>query len=389
MEYRVAPVMRRALLAVVALLAALAAPVQASSSGAAGTATEPRVPAAAWYLVGDDGALLSAQRARQRRAIASITKLMTAVVTLEHVTPSDVVTVSPRAAGVGESTVFLRAGERLTVAELLRAMLIRSANDAAQALALHVGGDSVPRFVALMNAKASELGLTDTTFRNPHGLDQAGHVSSARDATLLLRHALGIPFIQDAVARTSVSLPGGREFITRDDLLREWPRVVGGKTGQTSEAGWSQAAAARAKGVTVYGTVLGSDTRAERNDALRTLLRHGLERYRRVVAVDASRTYGEALTGYGRPSVELVALRSLVRTIRDDVPLVERIFAPASVALPVHQGQRLGRVEIWERDTLIASSDLVAAATVTEPGLLGKALWFARATADNLWGLLS
>jgi serine-type D-Ala-D-Ala carboxypeptidase (penicillin-binding protein 5/6) len=389
MEYRVAPVMRRALLAVVALLAALAAPVQASSGGAAGTATEPRVSAAAWYLVGEDGALLSAQRARQRRAIASITKLMTAVVTLEHVTPSDVVTVSPRAAGVGESTVFLRAGERLTVAELLRAMLIRSANDAAQALALHVGGDSVPRFVALMNAKASELGLTDTTFRNPHGLDQAGHVSSARDATLLLRHALGIPFIQDAVARTSVSLPGGREFITRDDLLREWPRVVGGKTGQTSEAGWSQAAAARAKGVTVYGTVLGSDTRVERNNALRALLRHGLERYRRVVAVDASRTYGEALTGYGRPSVELVALRSLVRTIRDDMPLVERIFAPASVALPVKQGQRLGRVEIWERDTLIASSDLVAAATVTEPGLLGKALWFARATADNLWGLLS
>ena len=381
--------MRRALLAVVALLAALAAPVQASTGDLTRTAAEPRVEAAAWYLVGDGGAVLAAHRARQRRAIASITKVMTAVVALEHASPSDVVTVSDREPVAGESTVYLRAGERLTVGELLRATLVPSANDAAHALAVHVGDGSVARFVSLMNEKARQLGLADTTFRNPHGLDEQGHVSSARDATMLLRYAFGIPFLRDALARTSVTLPGGRAFPTTDDLLDSWPRFVGGKTGHTRDAGWSQAGAARGKGVIVYGTVLGGETRAERNDALRELLQHGLDRYRRVTAIDASRVYAEAATGYGRPRVELVARRPVLRTVRDDLPLVERVVAPTSVGLPVREGQALGRVELWYRDSLVASSNLVAASSVSEPGLLGKAWWYARTTAGNLWGLLT
>src|SRR3970040_811001 len=162
--------MRRALLAVVALLAALAAPVQASSGDSTRTAPPPRIGAAAWYLLGEDGAVLAERNARQRRSIASITKLMTAIVTLEHARLSDVVTVSPRVSSVGESTVYLRTGERLSVADLLRATLIRSANDAAQVLAMHVGRGSPSRFVGLMNEKARELGLHEPTFVHPHGL---------------------------------------------------------------------------------------------------------------------------------------------------------------------------------------------------------------------------
>ena len=268
--------MRRALLAVVALLAALAVPLQATSADSTLNADQPRVSASAWYLLGEDDAVLAQRSARRERAIASITKLMTAVVVLERTDLSDEVRVSPRAAGVGESTVYLRAGEELTVAALLRAMLIRSANDAAEALSLHVGKDSTPRFVALMNRKARELGLADTHFENPHGLDARGHVSSARDATLLVRYALGIPFVRDALGSSTVSLSGGRVFPTTDDLLVSWPALVGGKTGHTRDAGWSEAAAASANGVTVYGTVLGSDTRRSRNDALQELLTFGL-----------------------------------------------------------------------------------------------------------------
>jgi D-alanyl-D-alanine carboxypeptidase (penicillin-binding protein 5/6) len=382
-------VVRRACLAVVALLAVLATPVQASRGDVTRTAAEPRVAAAAWYLVGNEGVPLAAHRARQRRAVASITKLMTAVVTLEHASPSETVTVRERVPVAGESTVYLRTGETLTVADLLRATLVPSANDAAHALALHVGEGSVPRFVALMNRKARELGLTDTSFRNPHGLDAAGHVSSARDATLLVRHALGVPFLRDALGRTSVSLPGGRDFPTTDDLLEAWPPLLGGKTGHTLDAGWSQAAAASAKGITVYGSVLGSETRGERNDALRALLQHGLDRYGRVTAIDASRVYAQAPTGYGRPDVELVVRRSLLRTVRDDQALVERIVAPTAVALPVREGQMLGRVEIWHRSRLLASSNLVAASSISEPGVVGKAWWYARTTAENFWGLVT
>jgi D-alanyl-D-alanine carboxypeptidase (penicillin-binding protein 5/6) len=381
--------MCRALLAVVALLAALAAPVQASSADSTLTADAPRVAASAWYLLGEDGAVLAQSNARRERAIASITKLMTAIVVLERASLSDVVRVSPRAAGVGESTVYLRAGEELTTGALVRAMLVRSANDAAQALALHVGKGSTSPFVALMNAKARELGLADTNFENPHGLDAPGHVSSARDATALVRYALGVSFIRDALSRSTVSLPGGRVFPTTDDLLVSWPALVGGKTGHTRGAGWSQAAAARAGGVTVYGTVLGSDTRSSRNDALRELLTFGLTQYHRTTAIDATRVYGDAETGYGRPSVKLVAPRTVVRTVRVGTPLVERIVAPSSVMLPVRKGQRLGRVEVYAGKRLVASSNLVASAAVGEPGLLGKAKWYVSQTAENLWGIFT
>ncbi|MBA3434314.1 MAG: D-alanyl-D-alanine carboxypeptidase [Actinobacteria bacterium] len=374
--------MRRALLAVVVILAALAAPVQASSE-------PPLVDASAWYLVGEDGAVLAQRSSRGPRAIASITKLMTALVALQHAGPSDSVNVTSVAASIGGSTVFLQGGEALTVAELVRATLVPSANDAAAALALHVGDGSTARFVSLMNAKARELGLRDTAFANPHGLDEAGHVSSARDATLLVRHALGVPFIRDALGRSSFSLGDGREFPTTDDLLVSWPPLVGGKTGHTQDAGWSEAAAATARGATVYGTVLGAESRATRNDALQTLLEYGLARYRKVAAIDAGRVYAESETGYGLPPLELVAPRTIVRTVRDDASLLERLVVPTATGLPVLRGQALGRVEVFDGDRLIASSNLVAAKAVSAPGFRGKAKWFVERTADHAWEIVT
>ena len=374
--------MRRALLAVVVLLAAFAAPVQASSE-------PPLLEASAWYLVGEDDAVLAQRSSRRPRAIASITKLMTALVALEEARPSDVVRVSADAASIGGSTIFLRGGEELTVAGLVRATLVPSANDAATALALHVGDGSTARFVALMNAKASELGLRDTTFANPHGLDEAGHLSSARDATALIRHALGVPLIRDALARSSFLHGNGREFPTTDDLLVSWPPLVGGKTGHTQDAGWSEAAAATSGGTTVYGTVLGVGSRAARNDALRTLLQYGLARYRRIAAIDSSRVYAQAETGYGRPPVELVTRRTILRTVRDDAALLERIVAPTATGLPVRRGQTLGRIEVYDGDRLIAASNLVAAETVSEPGVVGKAKWLVERTAEHAWEIVT
>lgn len=378
---------RRALLAVVALLAALAAPVQASSDDSR-TAAQPRVAASAWYLVGEDGAVLAANRARDRRAIASITKLMTVVVALERARPSDLVRVPAEATRLGGSTAFLRTGETYSVAQLVRAALVPSANDAAQALAAHVGRGSIPRFVRFMNAKADALGMSDTTFTNPHGLDRPGHVSSARDTTLLVRYALGIPLVRDAVGRTTIAL-GGRELETTDDLGESWPAFLGGKTGHTSAAGWSEAGAARGGGVTVYGTILGSDTRAERNEALRSLLRYGLSRYGRVAVIDSTRVYAEAEAGLDRRPLALVAPRTTVATLGRDVTLLERVVAPASAGRSVRDGQRLGRVEVYAGNTLVASSNLVAAEAVSEPGLLDTAWWYVETTLDNMRELVS
>jgi D-alanyl-D-alanine carboxypeptidase (penicillin-binding protein 5/6) len=184
-------------------------------------------------------------------------------------------------------------------------------------------------------------------------------------------------------------LPGDRAFPSTDDLLQSWAPLVGGKTGHTQDAGWSETAAASRGGVTVYGAVLGSDTRSSRNDALQELLSFGLDQYRRVQVVDGARSYARAKTGYGQPAVELVAPRTLVRAVRLGTPLVERVVAPSALSLPVAKGERLGRVEVYDGNRLVASSNLVAADAVADAGLWAKAKWHATQTARNLLDLVT
>lgn len=380
--------MRRALLAVAVALAALAPPAAGAPPPAA---TAPPPVAAVAYLVrgGPTDEVLAARNADRRRAPASITKLMTVLVTLEHASLDDVVVVTPQAASVGESSIFLRAGERLTVRDLAVAALVPSANDAATALASYVGGGSVERFVAMMNRRARELGLRDTHFANPHGLDQRGHYSSARDVVTLFAAALRNPFVRVWSRRHTATIAGGRVLTSTDDLIELLPELVGGKTGHTSGAGWSQVAAARAGGVTITAAVLGSPSEEQRDDDLEALLEWGLRQYRPIRAVDARRTYAVARTAYGRPDVRLVAPRTIVRPARVGRPLVERVVAPTVVALPIRAGERLGVVRVYDGERLVAVSALVADRAVARPGLVGKIRWYARRTVHHLVGLVS
>ena len=368
-------------------LAVLAAALAAGLGTAVGA--PPAVQAKSYYVESSsDGAVLASRAAGRPRPVASITKLMTVLVALEHARLDDVVTVPAVATGVGESSLFLRAGERVTVRDLALGALVPSANDAALTLAWYVGGGSVARFVSLMNAKARELGLSDTHYVNPHGLDQPGHVSSARDSARLVRVALAVPFIRRAARLTHV-VTAGRNVASTDDVLSLEPRILGAKTGHTDGAGWSQVAAARANGVTVYTAVLDSPSRSSRNDDLLALVRWGLAQYRPVAAVTTGRTYAVAGAPYGRPAVRLVALRSVAHVVRVGHPLVERVVAPRSVTLPLAFHARLGEVRVYDGGRLVARAPLVAAAAVPAPGLLGKARWYATRTLHHLAGLVS
>jgi D-alanyl-D-alanine carboxypeptidase len=367
------------------LLAAAVAALSVFCGSAA--AAPPPVVASAYVVRGPDGAVLASRAADVRRPLASITKLMTVMVALEHARLDEVVTVSPQAASVGESSVSLRAGERLTVRDLAVAALVPSANDAATALAAYVGHGSVPRFVALMNAKAEALGLTSTHFANPHGLDQAGHYSSARDVTTLLGAALRNPFIRTWSTRSSATIGGGRTLTSTDDLLGTLP-IVGAKTGHTDGAGWSQVAAAQAHGARVTVSVLGAPSEQQRNGDLAALVTWGLAQFHPVEAV-SRRVYGHAETGYGRAPVAIVAPRELVRTVRVGRPLVERIVLSPTLSLPVARGQRVGEVRVFAGRKLIARSPLVTAAAVSSVGTAGKVGWYARRTVHHLVGLLS
>ena len=232
-------------------------------------AAGPSVHARA-YLVEDgrNGEVLLAHNPGERIPIASLTKMMTVLLTLERSRLSDMVTISPDAAAVGESSIGLRAGERISVRDLVEAALIQSANDAAWALADHVGHGSETKFVALMNRRARQLGLDDTHFVRPDGLDAPGHVSSARDVTTLARLLMQKPVVRKIVAMRDATIEGDRHLHTWNDLLGVYPGVIGVKTGHTAAAGWSEAGAVRGPGVTVYATILGSPSRRVRNDGL-------------------------------------------------------------------------------------------------------------------------
>jgi D-alanyl-D-alanine carboxypeptidase (penicillin-binding protein 5/6) len=368
-----------------ALLLALAATLTLAVAAAA---APPPVEAEAYVVQNaGTGEVLAERDPRERLPMASITKLMTALVALERVSPDELVTVTAGAARVGESTINLRTGERVSVGDLLRAALIQSANDAANAVAAHVGG-TVPRFVALMNARARSLGLTDTHFVNPDGLDAPGHVSSARDVTKLARVAMRKPFIRETV-RLVDATAAGRRLHTWNDLLTSVPNVFGVKTGHTNGAGWSQVAAARAGGVTIYATLLGGETRSERNADLAELLAWGLSRYRTVWAIDGSRTYATARTPYEKPRVRLVAAKPALRVVHVERPLLERVVAPVEVELPVRRGQRLGEVQVLDRGSVIARSPLVAANAVERPGRLERIGFYAGRTLHHLGDLFS
>jgi D-alanyl-D-alanine carboxypeptidase (penicillin-binding protein 5/6) len=362
----------------------LAAVVAALAVAPAAHAAPPPVHASA-YLVEDarTGEVLAASRPHAHVPIASITKLMTVLVALQHHKLSDVVTVDPRAAVVGESTIDLGGGERLTVRDLVEGALIQSANDAAAALALSVA-PSFPAFATLMNEKARELGLRDTHFVRPDGLDEPGEHSSAWDVTKLARIAMRTRFIRDTVREETATIAGGRTLHTWDDLLSLFPQTIGVKTGHTGAAGWCQVAAARGRGVTVYATLLGSPTRDERNVDLESLLVWGLSQFRVVEPVRTGTTYATAAVPYGRAPLALVASKPLRAVARLGRPLTQTIVAPSAVSLPVHAGDVLGRIEIRDGGRIVGSRDLVASRTINKPGLGGRLRWYAGRTLHHL-----
>ena len=371
--------MRRWLLFVLVALAA-ATPAQAAPRLVSSNAQAVLVATGA-------GKILHEEDADRQLPMASITKLMTAIVVLERKQPGDVITVRETAAAVGESSIHLRVGEKLKVRDLLAAALIQSANDAAFALATGTTGD-VSEFVGLMNAKARRLGLTHTHFVRPDGLDVPGHYSSARDILKLARVAMKKPLVRRLVAVRSARIAGGRSLFSWNDLLGRYPGLIGVKTGHTDAAGWCEVAAARRDGVTIYTVVLGSPTRAQRNADLARLLAWGQDLFGRVQVVSPGYTYATSGIRLGKERLPLVAARPVSAVVRVDQPLLETVIAPGLVSGPVEAHTSLGEVRVSQRGRVVARAPLVAARGVEEPGFGHKLSWYSERTLDEAGDLL-
>jgi serine-type D-Ala-D-Ala carboxypeptidase (penicillin-binding protein 5/6) len=359
---------RRTLALAAVLIAAAAAPAVAAER-------PPSVPGARAAIVVDarDGTVMFAKHPDAERAIASTTKLMTALLALEEAKPSDVFTAPAYHALPAESRINLREGERMTVHDLLEALLLESANDAAETLAEGVSG-SREAFVAEMNDRAADLGLEHTSYANPIGLDEAGNYSSARDLASLARVLMQRPRFARIVDMPEAQLESGarpRVVDNRNDLISEYPWVSGVKTGFTANAGNVLVGAADGPGgARVISVVLGEPTEAARNSETLALLRWGLGRFQRVRVLDPRRMVAQADIEYHDGSARLVPRHGAVLTIRDGQRVRRRTNAPDEVKGPLEAGARVGTVTVLLDGTPVRRVALVTAEKVPGAGTL-------------------
>jgi D-alanyl-D-alanine carboxypeptidase len=355
----------------------------AAGSTTASIGPPPAVDADAALVATGSGEILHELDGDERVAMASITKLMTAIVTLDELRPSRTVAVSPAAVGIEGSTIFLRANERISIRDLLAAALVQSANDAAYALAAATTEGDVAAFVERMNDEADDLGLEDTEFANPAGLDAPGHYSSARDVLALAREAMKRPVVRKLVAKQGGTIAGGRSLYAWNDLLGTYPGAFGVKTGHTDEAGWCQVAAARRGGRVAYAVVLGGPSRTARNADLGELLTWGLDHFGRVSLVEEGTSYATASVPFEDETLPLVAGEAASAVVRLDRPLRREVVAPRAADAPLERGERIGVIRVTQAGKLVAEVPLVAGREVEEPGFGHRLSWYADRALDE------
>ena len=336
-------------------------------------AAPPAIRAPAAILVEPaTGDVVFQRQAAQPRAIASTTKLMTTLLTLERAKLSQVMTAVRYSALPAESVIGLRAGERLTVADLLRGVLLASANDAAATLAARIGG-SQRAFVALMNRRARQLGLTHTHYANAIGLDAAGNHSSAEDLvklTLILRRNAFFRAVTNLPSATLQTGARQRTILNRNLLVRAVPEVNGVKTGHTLAAGYVLVGSASKHGITVISAVLGDSGEGTRDADSLALLRYGLSRYRRVTPVRTGQPFASVKLAHRDERAQLVAARTVVRTARRGERLPVRVLeVPRELDGPLPAGTRVGTIEVRWRGRTVASVPLVTRRAIAEASL--------------------
>jgi serine-type D-Ala-D-Ala carboxypeptidase (penicillin-binding protein 5/6) len=362
------------LAAALILLCGAVAPAQAAG--------RPAVVARAAILVdARDGHVLYRRDPTEERPIASATKLMTALVALDELPLGRELRAVPYNPAPAESRINLRAGERMSVADLIRALLLESANDAAETLAVRAGG-SVRRFVDLMNERAQGLGLAHTRFANPVGLDAPGAQSTALDLSRLARRMLRSDFLAATVDMPRARLLSGarpRIVANRNRLVREVGWVDGVKTGHTAGAGYVLVGSGTRRGARLVSVVLGAPSEAARDADTLALLRYGLAQYRRVRPVPAGATVATArVEHFGDRDVRLIPARPIAVTVRRGQRLRTVLRAPGEVTGPLRARARVGSVIVYRDGRRVRSVPLVTAAAVPEAGLLRKAwsvLW--------------
>lgn len=352
MTYRLATSVARSIVRATAI-SACAAAITAPVASAAAPPGPPPLPARAAALLEETtGLQLFGDNANAELPIASTTKLMTALVTLRHARLSTVFAAPDYYPASEDSQIGLVPGERMSVHDLVVALLLPSADDAAEDLAYNVGHGSVGRFEGMMNARARELGLAQTHYTTPSGLDTPGNYSSAHDLILLARYDLMTqPFfravvrLQNAVLRTGNHV---RVVTNLNDLLGRYPWINGVKTGHTLGAGYVLVASGTQHGMTLIDGVLGTPSEAARDEAALALLNWGFANFMLRTPVHAGQLIARvAITG-GSPNqtARLLAAATDTHVFAKGARISLQVHAPATLTGPLPANDTVGWVTV-------------------------------------------
>ncbi|NLK97946.1 D-alanyl-D-alanine carboxypeptidase family protein [Defluviitalea saccharophila] len=333
---------------------------------------EPKVEAQAAILIeADTGRILWEKNAHEPKAMASTTKIMTCILALESGMLDDVVTVSKRAARAPEVKLRLKAGEKQRLEDLLYALMMKSSNDAAVAIAEHISG-SVEAFCEKMTQKARELGAKNTVFKTPNGLDANGHQSTAYDLALITRYAMKNPKFVEIINTKQITIPQEGNYRSyylsnTNRFLNEYPGANGVKTGYTGKAGYCFVGAAKQNGMQLISVVLASGWGARGKEQkwvdTKRLMNYGFKYYKKVCLLEKNKLLKTIPVERAKEtSVSLYSGKDIFTTLNEEErsKVQIKIDAPQSVEAPITKGQKLGTVQVSIGNELIGTVPLVA-----------------------------
>ncbi len=318
----------------------------------------------------ETGRVLFEKNAYQRRPMASTTKVMTAIVALENSSLDELVTVSRNAASIHGSLMHLKAGETLTLRELMYGLLLCSGNDAAIAIAEHVGG-SVDKFLEMMNEKAREIGALNTNFTTPHGLDDPGHQKTAYEMALITRYALNNPVFNEIVKTTSIQI-GNRYLYNTNEMLTGYEGADGVKTGYTGKAGRCLITSATRGDRRFISVVLFCDSRVQRALSSKIILDYAFSRYNLHTVIKSEylgtlpviKGYENSLPVYVEKTV------SMPLTEEEAANLYTRISLPEYIHAPVTEKTVVGTLSVYLDDKILCESPIRAGKSIKRKSIL-------------------
>ena len=305
------------------------------------------------------GRVLYEKNGYTRRPMASTTKIMTATLAIEKGNLDDIVVVSKKAADTWGSDISLKTGEKLTLRELLYGLMLNSGNDAAVAIAEHIGG-SVEEFSKMMNKKAKELGCSNTSFSSPHGLDMPDHYTTAYELALITRYALKNPTFSKIVSTKNMNI-SGRGLNNTNEMLGVYPGVNGVKTGYTGLAGRCLVTSATRNNLQVISVVLGSPTRNARAQSSKVLLDYTFNNFKPYTLVKAGTLLGQMAVIRGiKGTVPIAAVESITVPLSEEEAntIQTQVTYPDNMPAPVNADIEVGSIKFLINGTLIAESSL-------------------------------